>query len=297
MLNNFFLNLLLVSTIFGYSVFDHIRDTKIPSSNFISSYGSNINLYNFSNPACNSKNNQYLYSDFGSHFDGILNTQQFLFNLNTKLLNNLNIALLRSSIDDINNTSDAWDDNGDGIINQGEIDYDKISTFNHNTLGLILSKPFNKNNFQLGINSKLSITNLAEEHSFSSGFDFGVYQSFKNFDFGLVIKDILSYNYWTTGTIDNNESSIILGSSFQINAINIGLDLNPIASEYFIAFEYNYDSLVSFYCSNSTFEKIHLGLLINFEKFNIGYSFSVPEFEQLGITQKITLGINKTYFK
>ena len=49
-----------------------------------------------------------------------------IVSLKTKSSNNLNIAILRSSIDDINNTIDAWNDNGDGIIDVNEIDYNQI---------------------------------------------------------------------------------------------------------------------------------------------------------------------------
>ena len=293
MLSKFFLFFIFISTIFGYSIFDHIRDTKIPSSNFVSSYNLNKDLYNFSNPACNSKNNQYLYSSFGSHFNGILKTQQLLFSLNTHFIDNLNIAFIKSSIDNIHNTTDAWNDDGDGIINIDEIDYSEISTFNHNTLGLIISKPFIKNNLQLGINSKISISNLIGEHAFSNSFDLGIYKLVKKINFGLVIQDILSYTYWTTGNIDNNKTSIILGSNFDSGPINVGIDFNPINSEYFIGFEYNYNSLFSVYFSNSTFDKVHLGLFINFEKFNMNYSFSIPTYGQLGVTHNIILGINK----
>ena len=290
-----FFILVFIQTLFGYTIFDHIRDIKNSSSNFVSSYNQDKEVYNFSNPACNSINNKYLYSSLGTHFNGILNTQQLFFNLNTNFLDNLNIAFLRSSIDDINNTTDAWNDNGDGIININEIDYNEISTFNHNTLGLILSKPFVKNNFQLGVNSKISISNLVGEHSFSTSFDLGIYQNIKKINFGLVIKDIFPHTYWTTGKIEKGVTSLMLGSSFNIGSFNASVDLDPFLEEYFIGLEYNYNSLVSVNFSNSTFEKFYLGLLINFEKFSIGYSFALPNQEELGPNQQIILGLNKFF--
>ena len=292
MLSKFFFILVSINLLFGYSVFDHIRDIKFSSSNFISSYDLDEKLYNFSNPACNSNNN-YLYSSFGSHFDGILKTQQFLFSLKTKSANNLNIAILRSSIDNINNTIDAWNDNGDGIIDVNEIDYNQISTFDHNTLGIILSQPFIKNDFRFGVNSKISISNLIGEHAFYSSFDFGIYKPIKKTNFGLVFKDILSYTYWTTGFTEKHIPSILLGSNFSIAPIRVNVDFDLIKSEYFFGMGYNYKSLCYIQLSNSTFEKFSLGLYINFKKFNIGYSFSIPKYDQLGLDQKITFGINK----
>lgn len=293
MLSKFFFILVLINLLFGYSIFDHIRDIKFSSSNFVSSYDSEKVSYNFSNPACNSNNNKYLYSSFGSHFDGILKTQQFLFSLKTKSSNNLNIAILRSSIDNINNTIDAWNDNGDGIIDVNEIDYNQISMFDHNTLGIIISQPFIKNNFRFGLNSKISVSNLIGEHAFYNSFDFGVYRPIKKINFGLVVKDILSYTYWTTGFSEKNNPSIVLGSNFSISPISTNIDFDLIKSEYFFGMGYNYKSLCYIQLSNSTFEEFGLGLYINFEKFNIGYSFSIPKHNQLGLNQKITFGINK----
>ena len=230
MLNRIIIILFFTHIVFGYSIFDHFRDFKFPSSNFIGSYNLNQNFYNFSNPASNFNNEDYLYSSFGFHFDGVFKTQQLLFTLNSDFIDKLNIAILRSSIDNINNTTDAWNDDGDGMIDINEIDYNQISTFNHSTLGLIISKPFIKNDFQLGINSKLGISNIIQEHALSCSFDLGFHQSIRGLNFGMLIKDIFPYTYWTTGEIDKGQTSFILGSNTNIDPIDISFDLDPFSS-------------------------------------------------------------------
>lgn len=292
MLNRRIIILFFIHIVFGYSIFDHVRDFKFSSSNFIGSYNLSQNFYNFSNPASNFNNKDYLYSSFGFHFDGVFKTQQLLFSLNTDFIDKLNIAILRSSVDNIYNTTDAWlDCNNDGIVNNNEINYDAISRFNHSTLGLIISKPFTKNNFQLGINSKLGISNIIEEHALSYSFDLGFHQSIRDFNFGILIKDILPYTYWTTGEIDKGKASIILGSNTSIDPINISFDLDPFSLEYFIGLEYDYNSLFSIHLSNSTFEKVYLGFFVNLDQLNIGYSFVIPHHNQLGPSQTIILGL------
>ena len=155
MLNKQNIILLLFQILFGYTIFDHVQDLKIPSATYIASNGrhyfntnigtwdnddlNNSNLYNFSNPACNLYKDKYLYSSFGYHFNGILKSQQLFFTLDTDFFDKLDFAVLRTSIDNIYNTTDAWNDNGDGIIDISEIDYNQITTFNHNNLGLIIS--------------------------------------------------------------------------------------------------------------------------------------------------------------
>ena len=63
----------------------------------------------------------------------------FWLQLNTKTFKKLNISIINNSITDLNNTTNAWYDNGDGIIDVNEIDYNNISNFGP---GYIIS--FNK---------------------------------------------------------------------------------------------------------------------------------------------------------
>ena len=293
MLNRLVIFLFLIQTLFGYSIFDHVRDFNISSSTYTASHNNNQNFYNFSNPACNSTTGEYMYSSFGNRFNGILNTQQLFFTLDTKFLDKINFAILRTSIDDIHNTTEAWLDDGDGIIDISEIDYGQIYTFNHNNYGFIISKPFKINNFDFGINSKLSMSSLLDEYSLYHAFDLGIYKKKNNFNLGLVIKDLLPYSYWSTGLIENGKTSLLLGLNFDLKSLDISMDINPINKEHFLGFEYNYNSLVSVQLSNSTFDIFYLGFLVKFEKLNIGYSFSIPMNNELGTNQKVVLGINK----
>ena len=218
MLNKKYIILLLFQVLICYSIFDHTQDFKIPSSTYIASRNVD-NLYNFYNPSCNGLNkNKFLYSSYGNHFDGILKNQSIYFSINSKTLKKINFSIINSSIDNIYNTTNAWNDNGDGIIDVTEIDYDNITTFDHNTLGFIISKSFStkplseifnkispkvsiiedlmatnekyKNlpllldaQIHYGINSKFSLSTVLSERSFSHSFDLGfVYYPSKFFD-------------------------------------------------------------------------------------------------------------------
>jgi hypothetical protein len=297
MLNKKFIILFLIQVTLGYNIFNHTQDYKVSSSSYTASYNINNSIYNFFNPACNSDNNQFIYSILGNYFNGILENQQLFFSLNTKILNKINIALLRTSIDDIYDTSSAWNDhNQNNIVDIDEINYNNINTFSHNTLGLILSKPFSINNIRLGINTKFSISSLFDQHSFSHSFDFGAYKKFNNYSIGLVLKDFLNRSYWTEGEINKVASQIIFGSNFNIKSINLSFDYNLFDNTYMLGTNYDYNSLVSFQLAHSTFEKLYLGFLLNFKNFNIGYSFVIPKYTELGISQRILIGINKDFF-
>ena len=323
MLNKNITIIIIIQFLFSYSVFEHAQDFKIPSSTYIAS--DNIeNLYNFNNPACNQLDqNKYLYSSYGDYFDGIIKNQNIYFSTNSTLFKKLDFSIIRSSIDDIYNTTNAWNDNGDGIIDISEIDYNNISTFSHNTLGLIISKPFllkekyNNipflNSMRYGINSKFSISSILTEKSFSHSFDLGfIYfnSKVKNHfwipNIGLLIKDFLPYSYWSTGQIENKKTSIILGSSFSFETFfnNSNQHFFYFNSDFTlsdfmypsIGFEYqfkNSNSLISFQINNSKIEN-SLGFIVRLtDQFDIAYSFIIPKNDELYTSQKIMIGINK----
>ena len=327
MLNKKNIIFILFQFLFCYSVFDHTYDFRIPSSTSLASINTE-NFYNFYNPACNKiYQNNFLHSSFGNYFNGLLKNQTMHFSINSKLFNVLNFSIIKSSIDNIYNTTDAWNDNGDGLIDINEIDYDNITTFNHNTLGFIISKSFildnnYKNlafynpNIQYGINSKFSISSLASENSFSHSFDLGLMYNSPKFlnsflypNIGLLIQNFLPYSYWSTGQIDKQKMAVILGSSFGLmRAIesnkhffyfNSDFDLSILDNSSF-GFEYKFmndNNSISILTNTSKIQNL-LGFIIRFNNnFDIAYSYMIPNNKELTSSQKIILGINRDMLK
>ena len=328
MLNKKNIFFILFQILFCYSVFDHTYDFKIPSSTSLASSNTE-NFYNFYNPACNKiYQNKFLHSSFGDYFNGLLKNQTMYFSINSKLFDILNFSIIKSSIDNIYNTTDAWNDDGDGLIDISEIDYDNITNFNHNTLGLIISKSFildnkykifelfHKPNIQYGINSKFSISSLVSENSFSHSFDLGLMyyspkflSSFFYPNIGLLIQDFLPYSYWSTGQIDKQKTAVILGSSFGFmkdiesskhffyfnNDFNLSiLDNSSVGIEY--KFISNNNS-ISILTNTSKIQNL-FGFIIRFNNnFDIAYSYMIPNNKELTSSQKIILGINKDMLK
>jgi len=319
MLNRFITVLSLIHLIFGYSIFNHTQDFRIPSSTYISSNNFVQNLYNFSNPACNQNTHEFIYSSFGNYYNGILNEQQLLFSIKNSLIDQLHLALLRTSIDNNYDTSSAWnDDNQNDMVDINEIDYNQIGFFSDRTLGLIISKPFSIRNIDLGINSKFSVSSISSEKSFYHAFDFGFLYSHHqlqfsaillNSNFGFVIKDLIAYSHWSTGQIDQTETTLILGTVFNFKLssesnINRNIywstDFNIINSQYSIGLEYQFNiknKLLSFHIEDSKL-KNSLSFLIQFNnQFDIAYSFIIPKNNELETSQKIILGLNPNIFK
>ena len=332
MLSKKYIIILLFQILFCYSIFDHVQDFKIPSSTYIASIN-NQNLYNFYNPACNDlSNNRYLYSSYGNYFDGILKNQSIYFSIDSNYLKKLNFSLIKSSIDNIYNTTDAWNDNGDGIIDVTEIDYQNITKFDHNTLGIIISKSFmidlkkepvkilpifSNSTLRYGINSKFSFSSVASEKAFSHSFDLGlIYYPSKTSEFywipniGLLIKDFLPYSYWSTGQIENKETLIMIGSSINFIKNNVEvIDKKSNQKSFYINADFNLfdlthpligceyqfksnNNLISFQINTSNVEN-SIGFLIKFkDQFDVAYSFIIPQNNELYTSQKIMIGIN-----
>ncbi len=297
MLNKLFIILSFVTMIFSYNIFNHTQDYKVSSSSYSASYNNKNSFYNFLNPACNSDNNDFMYSVLGKNFNGILENQQLFFSINSKIINNINVAFLRTSIDDIYDTSTAWNDhNQNGIVDIDEIDYGNISKFSHNTLGLILSKPLSFNKFRLGINTKFSISSLFDQHAFAHSFDLGFFKQINDLKLGMVIKDLLYRSYWSKGAVNMIDSQLILGSNYDYKKLNVSFDYNFYKNEYFIGTNFNYNSYLDLQFNHSSLEKLYLGFFVKFKKINIGYSFIVPKYSELGTSQRIMIGVNTDSF-
>ena len=162
-----------------------------------------------------------VYSILGSQFNGMLENHQLYFSINTILLEKFILVYLRTSIDDIYNTTSAWNDsNQNGNVDLNEIDYDMITTFTHSNIGLLLSKPFYYKNFKFGINTKFDILSMLDEKSFSHSFDLGIIRKFKKLPPGIVFKDFLNQTYWTTGYKNNVKSKLFFGINYFLKILN-----------------------------------------------------------------------------
>ncbi|WP_449404288.1 putative type IX sorting system protein PorV2 [Flavobacterium muglaense] len=103
------------------------------------------------------------------------------------------ISLIRFGVDDILNTTELID-------SQGNIDYNRISLFSTADYGFTFSyaRKLPVQGFQYGVNAKIIrriIGNFADSWGF--GFDVGLQYERNNWNFGLMLRDITTtYNVW-----------------------------------------------------------------------------------------------------
>lgn len=123
----------------------------------------------------------------------------------------IGISLVRLGVDNILNTTQMID-------GEGNIDYDKISTFSQADYAGIVSyafHPFGNPNIDAGVNAKIVYRNVGKfANGFGFGFDLGaIIRSEKGWKYGFMVRDITStVNFWT---INQKElSTVVNGEEF-----------------------------------------------------------------------------------
>lgn len=103
------------------------------------------------------------------------------------------ISLIRFGVDDILNTTELID-------SQGNIDYNRISLFSTADYGFTFSyaRKLSVPGFQYGVNAKIIRRNIGKfANSWGFGFDAGIQFEKNNWKFGLMLRDITTtYNVW-----------------------------------------------------------------------------------------------------
>ena len=121
------------------------------------------------------------------------------------------ISIVRLGVDNILNTTQLIDP-------EGNIDYDKITSFSQSDYAALISYAFNPGGNQkldVGVNAKLVYRNVGK---FASGYGFGfdigaIYHSDNGWNYGAVMKDVTTtVNFWTVN--QKELSTIVNGEEF-----------------------------------------------------------------------------------
>ncbi|MFV8335230.1 PorV/PorQ family protein [Flavobacterium sp. RSP29] len=109
------------------------------------------------------------------------------------------ISLIRFGVDDILNTTELID-------SQGNIDYNRISLFSTADYGFIFSyaRKLPVPGFQYGVNAKVIRRIIGKfANSWGFGFDVGLQFEKNNWQFGLMLRDITTtYNVWNIDEVE-----------------------------------------------------------------------------------------------
>lgn len=121
------------------------------------------------------------------------------------------ISIVRLGVDNILNTTQLIDA-------EGNIDYDKITSFSQSDYAALISYAFHPGGNQkldVGVNAKLVYRNVGK---FASGYGFGfdlgaIYHSDNGWNYGAVMKDVTTtVNFWTVN--QKELSAVVNGEEF-----------------------------------------------------------------------------------
>ncbi|MEX1383129.1 PorV/PorQ family protein [Lutibacter sp.] len=133
------------------------------------------------------------------YFEGIAKYDYAAFAMQIDEKSAVGISIIRFGVDDILNTTELID-------NEGNIDYNRISLFSAADYGLNLSYARNLNieGLNVGLNTKIIRRIIGDfATSWGFGFDAGVQYEKNNWKYGLMLRDITTtYNSWS---IDEKE--------------------------------------------------------------------------------------------
>lgn len=175
------------------------------------------------NPAGLTQVNKWL--DVGAmhseYFGGIAKYDYFGFAHAIDKKSTIGVSLIRFAVDDIPNTTQLIDQ-------QGNIDYDRITTFTAADYAVLLSyaRKLKIKGLSVGGNFKIIHRKVGDfAKSWGFGLDFGSQYFTKNFKFGLVLRDATStFNAWVF-TLDSQTKDVFnqTGNVLPSNGLEITL--------------------------------------------------------------------------
>tara|TARA_B100000945_G_C20400405_1_gene607025 strand:+ start:729 stop:1703 length:975 start_codon:yes stop_codon:yes gene_type:complete len=144
---------------------------------------------------------------------------------------------LNSNINNIPNTMSAWNDNGDGIIEIDEINYNEITMFNHSEYGFLISSAKKLNNFKIapnrylslpiGIRLKTNFSLIEQNYGLGMMFDTGTFINLsENVIFHTWVENVLNFKYWSTKNLEFIYPNLIIGGHYKSNKISFSMETN-----------------------------------------------------------------------
>ena len=129
-----------------------------------------------------------------AYFQGIANYDYAAYAVPINRTSTIAFYILRFGVDDILNTTELID-------NQGNIDFNRISLFSATdyAFNIAYAKQLTKRGLSIGFNAKVIRRIIGKfANSWGFGLDFGLQYKTKKWNFGLMVRDITTtFNAWT----------------------------------------------------------------------------------------------------
>lgn len=151
------------------------------------------------------------------YFAGIAKYDYGAFAMRIDTSSVIGLSIIRFGVDNIMNTTDLID-------NQGNIDYNRITTFSAADYGFLISyaKKSKIPGLQYGANVKIIYRQIGSfAHAWGFGIDVGAQYQLKKWKFGVMVKDITStFNAWSFDLNDKmKETFVATGNELPSNSL------------------------------------------------------------------------------
>ena len=224
----------------------------------------------------------------------------------------LAFSAIRLGVDDIANTTNAWNDlNHNGIPESNEIDYSKISYYNTADWALYISYAKKASEqFAYGANLKFIRREQGVASATGVGFDLAAqYQVSDKIVIGANFQDVTTtFVAWSTGTNELISPTLKLGSSYFIDAFGgrfapaIDVDvrfenrqsasnahLGSVSFDFHTGMEFDFHNLFAVRTGYNDIGMPNLGAGVHLPKFDIDYAYTFSNADQTGTTHRISL--------
>ena len=216
-------------------------------------------------------NNDVFFS-FNNQYNNNIEVMHFAYCIYSSEKNKLGFGLVNRLIDNNFNTSYAWQDNGDGIPTQDEIDYNQIFKFKDQEIGLLISY-----NHYLNEKSAFAINIKPLYHSIGglSATGFGLdamYTRKTNLgNTSLILSDLWSTKKWDFGEVEKLKPTVYLNSKFDYGKIILCIEFDSNSNGYG-GIEYSANRMISLRIgSNKFYNSLGVGLDLDFITFDYVY--------------------------
>jgi hypothetical protein len=246
-------------------------------------------------------------------FAGLENYDYAAFAMPVTARSTLALSIIRLGVDGIPNTTNAWHDlNGDGIIEDIEINKAQITYFNAADWAFYLSyanRP--SKTFSYGANLKFIRRDLGTAAATGIGFDVGVqYAPLPALALGANLQDATTTLVaWNTGLNELVSPTLKIGSAYFLEFLDgtltptVDADIRfegrqfaanahagSVSFDFHEGIEYNYRHLVALRAGHDAIGTLTMGGGIHLPKFDIDYAYApFNATEELGSTHRISL--------
>ena len=241
------------------------------------------------------RNNEIYYDDMVTQiassggailFDEEINSVEFtnadifedLFRGNSINLNynNAKYSLQYNGVDNIPNTLEAWQDDGNGIPELGEINYNDISYFAYDNIKMHISRRINKN-FRYAL--KISSSNFHINKAYGFGLDLSYYNVIMNrFSYRFNIYDLVSFNWWDSDRLELYipSSQLTINTNILNSTIGLSVLLNNNEISYKVGSKVKLSENFQLFLGRNDIYKLTSGFRIKSSFFCLSYAYMIP---------------------